>query len=280
MLFLASAQAVNAFSISPSKVLSTIDPGKKQIISININNTEKKALNFNLKVLGAKQDDQGSPFFRKNIDVAEQWVKPEVEGVYIPSGQIQKVNFHIQVPKNTQAGSHYLALAIEPDSGNGLTGQIICLLTLQVSGMVNESVEITKWETKQNFTKNLNWQFELGLENNGSVEVDLDGNILIKDWRGNEILQKKVRLGNKLLAQSIRSVQKEIKMENLSFPGLYQVQIKIDYGITKQTISSLIYIWYFPKWSWFTGAGILIIFSLIFILFLRAIIRKCKRRKV
>jgi hypothetical protein len=255
----------SAFSITPSKILITIDSGAEQNFSIKIKNEEKQDLNYKIKVVGARQDNQGSPLFREKIDVAETWVKPEQDSVLIKSGETKSLNISIKAPKGIDAGSRYLGLLVEPIFSSGsqasISGQVVALLTLQVSGLVNESVKITKWETKKDLINNRDWQFNLGLENNGTIEVDLSGSLIVKDWRGNEMYQEKIKLGNKLIAQSIRSLESKTSLskKNLYLPGLYQVQIKINYGKTNQTVSALTYIWYLPNWLWGVGVGVVLI---------------------
>ncbi len=261
-----------SFSITPSKMLITVDPGAEQNFNIKIKNEEQKDLNYKIKVLGARQDNQGLPFFKEKVDIAEGWVRPESESVFIKSGETASIKIVVKVPSNINAGSHYLGLIVEPvfsSSDTALNGQVAGLITLQVSGSVSESIKITKWETEENLINNGEWKFNLGLENNGTVEVDLGGSLIVKDWRNNEIYQEKIKLGNKLLAQSVRLLETKVNLskENLYLPGLYQVQIKINYGKINQTVSSVTYIWYLPNWLWIFGAGVLIGLVLLIVIF-------------
>ena len=90
----------------------------------------------------------------------------------------------------------------------------------------------------------------MGFKNNGTIEVQLAGIVAIKNWRGEEIFSEPIILGNKLLAGSKRVLQPEIILNNrISLPGLYQAQVKINYGRTNQAVSAIAYVWYFPLWS-------------------------------
>ena len=78
----------------------------------------------------------------------------------------------------------------------------------------------------------------------------MQGKIAIRNWRGEEIFSEPIILGNKLLAGSKRVLRPEIILKNnISLPGIYSAQVKINYGRTNQVVSALDYIWYFPKWS-------------------------------
>ncbi len=246
-----------AFEISPVKYLFTVDPGTSQTAVVKIKNTEKNNLAFKLNVLGMSQDENGRPVFSRGIDVAESWVYPENNLVNIKFGEIKSVNFIIKIPADAVAGSYYLGLSVEPvlekTGGTGLATRLVSLLTLQIKGMVQELVLIEKWEPSASLQNDLEirkLKFDLGLKNSGTIEVLMKGTVAIRNWRGEEIFSEPIILGNKLLAGSRRVLHPEIILKNnISLPGLYSAQIKINYGLTNQVVSSISYIWYFPMWS-------------------------------
>ncbi len=279
VLFFAVAKPASAFGIMPVKILLTVNPSSSQTVVVKIKNDEKKDLTFKLGVTGVKQDEQGAPVFAAGTETAESWVYPENDLVSIKSGETKSVNFIVKVPADAASGSHYLGLTVEPSlsasNQTGLKTKLVSLLTLQVGGLVNESVIINKWTLIKNSLKN--WQFDLSLQNYGSMEVMLRGMATVKNWRGDEIFSQPIILGNKLLAGSKRVLHPEIILQdNINLPGLYQAQIKIDYGRTNQVVSSIAYVWYFPMWS----KIILIIGALLLILVVIFIVKRPKRVKV
>lgn len=262
-LFLANA--TYAFSIAPARILITINPGTTEKFAVQVRNEEKNQEEFQIKILGFKQDGQGKPFFAENVDVAEKWVRADAERLVIKPGESKSVNFSITAPPAVAPGSHYLAIAAEaaPKARENkvtvnLSGQVASLLFLQIGGMVNESAQITKWESLKDWTAGQDWKFNLQLVNNGDVEVIMVGNIKINNWRGQNIVEEKINLGNQLLAHSVRFLRPEIKLRNKSvyLPGLYQAQISVKYGKTGQTTTALTHIWYVPKLAW-VAVGIL-----------------------
>mgnify|MGYP001558669318 CR=1 FL=1 len=277
--FFIAALPARAFEISPVKSLFTVDPGVSQTVVLKIKNTppfipplkgEGQEVGFKLNVLGMSQDETGSPIFSRGADVAENWVYPENNLVNIKSGETKSVNFIIKIPADAVAGSHYLGLSAEPviekTNGMGLATRLVSLLTLQVKGLVDESVQIEKWEPIVGVTGERNWKFDLNLKNNGTIEVLMKGTVAIRNWRGEEIFSEPIVLGNKLLAGSKRVLHPEIILKNnITLPGLYSAQIKINYGLTNQTASSIFNFWYFPRWSKIVlGITGLFIMSLIF----------------
>ncbi|MBI2038142.1 MAG: hypothetical protein HYT15_04450 [Candidatus Magasanikbacteria bacterium] len=253
ILFIAISP-VHAFGITPVKMLVTADPATSQTVVVRINNSDKTNLTFKLSVLGTKQDEMGLPVFERGVDEAEAWIFPEESLVTLKPGETRAVNFIIRVPENASAGSHYVGLAVEPalknTNQNAITSRLLSLLTLQVKGLVQESVIIEKWDVIKGSVGNKSWKFALGLQNNGTVEVPLKGTAAIKNWRGEEIFIEPVVLGNTLLAGSRRVLSPEISLKNnISLPGIYQAQIQVNYGRTNQAVSAIDYIWYFPIWS-------------------------------
>ncbi len=256
LAFFVVAQPVHAFAITPVRMLLTIDPGATQTAVVKIFNSEKIDLTFKLSVLGVEQNEAGEPIFGRGVEEAENWVYPEDNMVKIKSGETKSVNFIIKTPQDASPGSHYVGFAVEPliATQGGLNSRLISLVTMQVTGVVNESLIIEKWE-KIDIADEHNWKFNLTLQNNGTVEVPLkQGVISIKNWRGEEIVSEPIVLGNKLLVGSQRVLAPITALNNaLSLPGLYQASVMIKYGITNQTVSAISYIWYFPQWSKITA---------------------------
>lgn len=253
-IFFIAASPARAFEISPVKSLFTVDPGKSQTVVLKIKNTEKNNLTFKLSVLGMSQDEDGRPVFSRGSDTAESWVYPENNLVNIKFGETKSVNFIIKIPADTLAGSHYLGLAVEPvmqkSDQSSLATRLVSLLTLQVKGLVEESVQIENWAPLADVTSEKNWQFDLGLKNSGSIEVLMRGTVAIRNWKEEEIFSEPVILGNKLLAGSKRVLHPKITLRNdINLPGLYSAQVKINYGLTNQAVSAIAYVWYFPQWS-------------------------------
>lgn len=249
-----TAQSASAFQISPVKSLFTVNPGTNQTMVVKIKNTEKNILTFKLSVLGMTQDENGKPVFLRGADVAESWVYPESNSVSLKAGETKSVNFIAKIPGDALSGSQYLGLAVEPvmpkSDQASLNSRLVSMLTLQVTGVVNESVMVEKWARLKDVSDNKNWKFDLSLKNNGTIEVDLAGMVAVKNWQGEEIFTEQIILGNKLLAGSKRVLQPQITMQDrVKLPGLYQAQVKVNYGRTNQTATAVEYVWYFPMWS-------------------------------
>lgn len=257
---------VKAFGISPSKILLTIDSNTSQTVVLKINNSENKDLVFKLGVLGLKQDENGKPVLGNGLTDAENWVYPENKTISIKSGQTKTVNFILKVPDKTTPGSYYVGLFAE--SVGEVGARIVSLLTIQVAGVVNEGLLIEKWLPLKNSASSRERKFDLNLKNNGDVEVQLKSVVSVRNWKGEEIFAEPLVLGNKLLAGSRRALSPIVVLrDNVRLPGLYQSQIKINYGLTNQVSSAIAYFWFFPRWSqvFLIVFGILIFGLVIFV---------------
>ena len=280
LIFFIVVLPARAFEISPVKSLFTVDPATSLTVVVKIKNTppfipplkgEGQGAGFKLSVFGMSQDEKGGPVFSRGTDTAESWVYPENNSVNLKSNETKSVNFIIKIPADAVAGSYYLGLSVEPVSQKGdqvsLATRLVSLLTLQVKGLVNESVAIEKWAPFAGVTGEKKWKFDLSLKNSGTMEVLLRGAIAVRNWKGEELFSEPIILGNKLLAGSRRVLQPEIVLKNgVNLPGLYQAQVKINYGRTNQVVSAIAYIWYFPQWSKVASALLSIILLAVVIL--------------
>lgn len=275
-IFVFSALPVHAFEIAPIKMLITADADTTQTVVLKIKNTATTDTNYVLSVLGLRQDNGGLSVFERGISPAETWVYPEASQVTVKAGETKSVNFIIKIPADSLSGSHYVGLAAESaaveNGQSSLNAKLVSLLTLQVSGLVTESVAIHTWEKVGESATS--WQFNLQLQNTGSVEVLTKGTVVLKNYRGDEIFSQSINTGNKLLAGSKRALQVQANVQNkLQLPGLYQVQVKLQYGKTGQEVSALVYVWYIPLWSKVAGVAVVGILILLVVLGLKKLRR-------
>jgi hypothetical protein len=253
-----------AFEVSPVKMLVTGDPGNNYTVVLKVKNTDMVSMMFDANVFGMKQNESGAPVFERGISEAESWVFPENRQVSVEAGETKSINFFIKIPKDSLPGSYYLGLSAEPTvkrQAGSVSGRLVSLLTLQVSGEVRELLRINQWKKKSDSGVN-NWKFALELENIGTVEVPLRGEISVRNFFGQEIISEPAALGNKLLANAKRSLGQELQVqEKVKIPGLYQVNMRVVYGKLGLSVSRTEYVWFIPFWSKIAigGLGLLVL---------------------
>ncbi len=270
-----------AFTISPVRFLITADPGSTQVTKIQVDNDEAIGMKFVPVVFGVRQGEKGQPVFGKNLESAEQWVKSVDTEINVGPGGKSEVVFEIDIPRDAIPGSHYLGLGVE--SGNtgksnvGFSPRLLSLITIQVSGSAYESLLVKKFESEQSWTSQKSWRFDLVLENKGNVEVPVSGELVINSWRGHALVVKQIFSNNKVLAgaQKITNFETDVAGSVL-WPGIYQVESRIAYGLTKQSITAVDYVWYWPVWSL---VGLSVVVIVVFMLTFK-FVRKIKMKKL
>lgn len=253
--FIFAAREASAFGLSPGRTLLTMDPGANQVLRLKIKNDEPGDLVLHLKVMGVKQSDDDRLTYAPGLYEAENWVMPEVNNTNIKSGEEKTVGFEINVPISATPGSSYLALSAETalDDEQGTTNLrtvVVSLLTLQISGTVKEKLEIAKWSLESYSLTKADWPFALLLKNDSPVEVMMAGKVTARSWLGGEALSRDLDLGGKFLARAARARAVAVELgSGLHLPGKYTIEVKINYGKTKQVVSAAVEVWYFPIWS-------------------------------
>jgi len=283
-LFLFSLlDSAKAFSVKPSELLITIDPGLKKTVSLQIVNPEKFDVNFSGKIYGVKQKNNGSPQFSVGYSVAEAWVKPKQSQILVPAGQSKNFDFTVDIPQSAQSGTYYLGLAIFKTGVNtstvGLVGQVVSIFNLQVSGQAFDNISIDKWKLDENKTVGKEWFFDLNLSNKGNMEEQMTGNLLIKNWSGDNIYKENIYLGNRFLPNSVRYLKPQASLkDNIFWPGIYLAVVEIKYGLSGQTILATEHVWYWPSWMW-PVTGFFVLGLLILVIFLVKIKRGLKKNR-
>lgn len=254
----------SAFSIFPLRYLVTLDPGSAQIITVDVSNNENKTINVVPVVLGAEQNNAGQAVFSSGLTRAETWVKPNINSFELATGEEQKISFTITAPSTASPGSYYLAVGAQASSAGGQLGldsQLLTLLTIQISGTAQEQLVIEQWQTNNFFVIKKDWNFHLNIKNAGNVEVPYSARLVVRNWRGDEKTSFDLIQKNNLLADTWKAGDYSSNVDNLGFwPGIYQAQVVVSYGLTQQMVTSMVYILYVPVWSWIVlGMAILVI---------------------
>jgi hypothetical protein len=248
VLFFSECSA--AFQVGPLKQQISVAPGSlKETVTVSIVNSSSQQKSYLLKVLGARQLEDGKVIYGKGITPAEEWVAPESEKILLSAGEAKDVKFIIKTPNDAKAGSYYLGLTVEQASDSlgaiGVSGQIISVLLLQVSGTVNESLEIIGVTApKVSAGKILPYTFSI--MNNGAAAVPVDAEVIARNIFGQEVFVEKVLVNAYLLPGAARKYGGNAQFSRWNLPGPYQLQFKMKYGLTGQTVTMIKTVWYLP----------------------------------
>lgn len=257
--------ACHSFSISPLKYHLTLAPGSVNSDPfITVSNSSSGTMAFEVKVLSARQLDNGRLVYEELSEGARLWVTPNKKAFQLKPQSEERVGFKISVPSDAVAGSYYLGLAVQSggvdaEKNVGVSGQLVSVLLLQVSGVVNETLSVQKWSLPE-FTVATKWPASLAVVNTSVTELPLQGEMIIRDWLDREVAREDIVFGAPLLPGSGRNYATDIKLtKKFLLPGIYDAEVKIKYGLTKQSAVALKSVWYVPPYFWVLVVGLIAI---------------------
>ena len=252
ILFLLSflfASFVSAFSISPLKYTISLDAGDAKDLVVSVKNDSNMEKEYQTKVVGVQQDSSGRPIFKSNSDVAENWIKFKSEKTILKSNENKDFIFTFTIPKNTPPGAHYLGIGVQEIAGKNISGQLMTTVILQIAGTANESLVLEKFYPVKKYFFNKNLAYFLQVKNVGNIDLSMKANLQTYNFKNKNIDSISINLGNKLFAQSNRSIEINPSVSSKIFwPGLYHSMIVVDYGLTNQQIVGSANFWYWPVW--------------------------------
>ncbi len=277
VVFFANVSSAAALTLSPARRIITIDPGTTQDLKVTVTNNDASTVRLQLLVTGLQQDPTGKPIFGSGLDDAEKWVVPAPEPIVLAPGKQATAAFKISVPRGALPGSHWVGLVVEsrPDSTGTavLTPRLISLLSIQVAGVVTESVTVSADVPHPVVFGAKPFDAKIRIQNVGTIEVPLRGRVTVRSLGGKEIDAKDISLGNQVLPQSERLVVEKITATKkdtcavegtvcakLFWPGLYKMSVQVTYGKTGQVAISETSFWYFSYWS--LAVAVLILVSI------------------
>lgn len=256
-----------AFSLSPLKYVFAMERGETAEIVITLNNYESEAVALEPAVVGIKTDSQGRLVYDDAVE-AINWVKSDWNFINLKEGGVKKVKFLATIPTGVYPGDYYLGVGAKRVTGAGaavsIGEQLLTLVNLKVAGQAREDLTMDKFEiVGKIFDKNK--KFNLEIENHGNVEMPVSAVLKIKNWRGTTVAEQPVNVGNKILPAAIRIGTADLIMGRGFLPGPYEADLFINYGLTKQRMTTVEKFWYVPVWTIaLVGVLLTMVLSLVF----------------
>ena len=265
--------------VAPARQTVALDPGKTENLQIKFFNESISPITGTLKVVDfIVTDSDGSPVLLENQP--NDWVKLPYDRASIPSGDVLKVNFKVEVPKTAIAGGRYAAIIFEQSGGiaaqnesaSAVSSRIVGLLSIRVNGLVTESafVNVFKLPKFLEFGK-IPVYFEI--LNKGGYHINPKGQITLTNWMGKEI--ERVTLDDKNIFPNAKRIY-ETKLGETWMFGKYKVNLVASYGDQGKTILAENFVWVVP-----VTLIVIIIFSTLIIILLAYLISiKIKAKQV
>ncbi len=272
-----------ALEIAPPVLNISADPGEtvkgrislrdvastKLVVTNEINDFIAEGEDGTPKIL-LDGDDGDSPYSLK------QWIAPLPQFTLVPR-QIVNLPITIRVPASAAPGGYYAVVRFTgtapgiDGSGVSLSASLGALVLLKVNGDVREGMAIEEFKVTT-LNNKANWLFESTpirfverLKNTGSIHLQPQGQITVKDMFGQKIAAVNVNLlDNNVLPRSIRkfdqTLDKTVIGDRMLF-GYYTADLNLTYGSDDQTLTKTIGFWVIPYKL--IGLGIIALIGLV-----------------
>lgn len=247
-----SAQARIPLVVAPARQTVAIDAGKSENLQIKFFNESTTPISGNLKAVDfIVTGKDGSPILLE--DQVNTWVKLPFDRASVASGDVLRVNFKVEVPKNTQPGGKYVAIIFEQtgqlatpvtnnESATAISPRIVGLLNIRVNGPIVEYSFIDKLKIPS-FLEFGPIKLSFDILNKGGYHINPKGQVTLTDWTGKEV--DRVTLENKnIFPDTSRTYSSKIGKTWMF--GKYTVDITAAYGETGKTLTETKFIWIVP----------------------------------
>lgn len=275
-----SAQARIPLVVAPARQTVALDAGSSENLQIKFFNKSTTAISGNLKVVDfIVTGKDGAPILLE--DQPNDWIKLPYDRASIASGDVLKVNFKVEVPKNAVAGGRYAAIIFEQlgqinqtsenESASAVSSRIVGLVSIRVNGSIFESAFVSLFKTPkfQEFGK-IPVDFEI--LNKGGYHINPQGQITLTNWMGKEI--ERVTIEDKNIFPNAKREYSNKLGETWMF-GKYKINLVASYGEQGKTINSESFVWIIPV----TVIAIIIFSILIVILTIYVLTRNFKAKQ-
>ena len=269
-----SAQARIPLVVAPARQTVALDAGSTENMQIKFFNESISPISGNLKVVDfIVTGNDGSPILLE--DQPNDWVKLPYTKAAIPSGDVLRVNFKVQVPETALPGGRYAAIIFEQtgqlsqssdnESQSLVAPRIVGLLNIRVNGPVTESAFVNIFKTPKflEFGK-IPVYFEI--MNKGGYHINPKGQVTLTDWMGKEV--QRITIEDKNIFPNAKRSYDE-KIGSTWMFGKYKVALEANYGETGKTLLSENFVWVVP-----VTVIVIIIFSILIAILLAYLVSR------
>lgn len=274
------AQARIPLVVAPARQTVAIDAGSSENLQIKFFNESISPITGNLKVVDfVVSGKDGAPILLE--DQPNDWIKLPYNRASIPSGDVLRVNFKVEVPKTAIPGGRYAAIIFEQsgqinqtnqtDSASAVSSRIVGLISIRVNGPIFESAFASLFKTPK-FLEFGKIPVDFEILNKGGYHINPVGQVTLTDWMGREI--ERVTIDDKNIFPGAKREYDNKLGETWMF-GKYKVNLVASYGETGKTITAESFVWVVP-----VTVIVVIIFSILIMILTGYIIsRKMKEKQ-
>jgi len=249
----------SALTLSPPILDLTASPGEIVTSSIVLENETNLSLSISGYVEAFAPDAHSgeAEFFPSNEGLVS-WIELGEREFVLAPGEVKKVFFKINIPKDIRPGSYYAAVfwgtppPLGVSSGARVASRLGALIFLRINGYVSENLELKDFGVKKIYTA-LPAIFSVRVKNSGDVHLIPKGEILIKTLTGKQVAVIPWNESNfRVLPGGERVIEakwgrgnffEEVKVGGT---GYYRASIHISYGSPIKETGDFISFWVLP----------------------------------
>ena len=178
------------------------------------------------------------------------WIEMDTSQFVLKGGQQQRIKFVVRVPFNAEPGGHYASVFahLSPTIGNATSGsgvgqKIGALVLLRVSGDAKEAANVATFDTSKGIYEKGPVEFDLRVENTGSVHIKPAGIIAVTDIFGKKVADVSMEQ-NRVLPGAIRKMT--ATWDKPPLMGKFTATLLTYYGTDNKQLSAATTFWVIP----------------------------------
>jgi len=288
----------NGLKVSPVRSELTVNPGQTVTLDVYVQNVTSQAATFQALIndFVASGDESGSPALILNSNKSapshglKQFIQP-VSNFSLKPGQQKDVKVVISIPKNAAGGGYFGAVRFAPastaalsTSGASLSASVASLILVRVPGNIVDQMSIASFDARSGnnahgiFTSNKNISAVVRFQNEGNVQEQPFGTIVVKDMHGHKIASyavNNVKPAGNVLPNSIRKFS--VPLDKISSFGRYTLEGNFGYTSTGKLLTATATFYVIPI-PLIVAAIILVVIILVAIFEIPRLIRRYNKR--
>ncbi len=270
----AFAQQSGAIGITVAPITDefTVNPGEVVLRTISVINPGQNVITLYPRVLNFTTDNEnGQPAFFESGDESRsytlsQWVQFDREFIRVAANEEERFDVVISAPENAEPGGHYGAVlfstekpseAATEDTHVSVVGMVGTLLLATVPGEIEERLELEQFAVPKVVFGSVA-TLDLLFRNTGNVHVKPKGEIVVRNWSGNQTTVLNVNAGNgNVLPESRRKFSQlwDLTLKNF---GLYTATAQLTYGSAPSELVEKKQFFVLPYWLILAAAAVIV----------------------
>ena len=255
---LAAAAGGNGLRVSPVRSDLTVNPAQTKVVTITVTNitSTPASLQAVINDFTASSNETGEPaiILNSNTFAKSHSLKRYIKAVpnfTLQPGEQKNISVTITVPADAAGGGYYGAVRFAPATPGAanqtvsLAGSVGSLILVTVPGDIKDQLSIASFDARSGvhprslFTSNRGISTVVRFQNEGNVQEQPFGKVLLKDRSGKILAQYEINSGEprgNILPDSIRKFS--VPLDKVGTFGVFKLEGNFGYGPNGQLLSA------------------------------------------